>query len=142
MVSESGTATVPFSSLSRLAPLPSNRSLYKLFSPQPLPHAWLDLAFQAGYEVAASRSWAAYPKFDPPESFAPFVLSEGLYYSGAWENAASAMEMAAIAGRNSAILAMQRLRAGAGRSEAGGCLLKMGGAGGDGVPRATVAAAA
>lgn len=52
----------------------------------------------------AERDWEAYPRFAPPEKFAPFRLADGLFYSNAWENAASAMEMSAIAGKNSALL--------------------------------------
>jgi prenylcysteine oxidase / farnesylcysteine lyase len=39
----------------------------------------------------------------------PFKLAEGLFYNNAWENAASAMEMSAIAGKNSALLVQQYL---------------------------------
>lgn len=48
-------------------------------------------------------------RFHPPEQFAPFQLGEGLYYNNAWENAASAMEIAAIEGKNSALLVKQFL---------------------------------
>ncbi len=41
--------------------------------------------------------------------FAPFVLADGLYYNNALENAASAMEIAAIEGKNSALLASRHL---------------------------------
>lgn len=51
----------------------------------------------------------AYPAFDPPENFPPFQLNSGLYYANAWENSASAMEMAALGGRNVALLAAQYL---------------------------------
>jgi len=44
-------------------------------------------------------------RFHPPEQFAAFELAEGLYYNNAFENAASALEIAAIAGKNSALLA-------------------------------------
>lgn len=48
-------------------------------------------------------------RFDPPEQFAPFVLADGLFYSNAIETAASAMEMSAIAAKNSALLVKQFL---------------------------------
>lgn len=51
-------------------------------------------------------------RFSPPEDFAPFVLANGLFYNNALENAASAMEIAAIAGKNCAILSMQYLSQG------------------------------
>ena len=49
-------------------------------------------------------------RFDAPEDFAPFKLAEGLFYASALENAASAMEIAAIEGRMAALLAAQHLR--------------------------------
>lgn len=68
------------------------------------------MLFNKGYEIAALQEWGgAYPAFDPPENFPPFQLSEGLYYANAWENAASAMEMAALGGRNVALLAAEYL---------------------------------
>ena len=57
----------------------------------------------------AKRDWYAYPKFAPPEDFAPFQLAKGVYYNNALENAASAMEMSAIAAKNSALLVRQHL---------------------------------
>ena len=39
---------------------------------------------------------SAADRFNPPEHFARFQLAEGLFYNNAWENAASAMEVAAI----------------------------------------------
>jgi len=38
--------------------------------------------------------------FDPPEKFAPFKLYRNIYYLNTIENAASAMEMSCVAGRN------------------------------------------
>ncbi len=73
-------------------------------------------------QVLAARSWDAYPRFSPPERFAPFALAPGLAYTSALENAASAMEMAAIAGVNAALLTAQHLAAqsqGAGRAAGG-----------------------
>ncbi|PSC75950.1 prenylcysteine oxidase 1 [Micractinium conductrix] len=78
-----------------------------------VPHAWLSMMFEAGFEVVANHTWStpgAYPAFDPPEDFAPFTLCPGLYYAAALENAASAMEIAAIEGRMAALLTAQHLR--------------------------------
>ena len=55
------------------------------------------------------RSWLAYPHFAPPERFQPFKLTEGLYLNNAWENAASAMEMSAVAAKNCALLIARHL---------------------------------
>lgn len=55
-------------------------------------------------QAADSLKQIALCRFHPPEQFAPFTLSQGLYYNNALENAASAMEIAAIEGKNSALL--------------------------------------
>ncbi len=60
--------------------------------------------------VALCREWLAYPHFDPPESFPPFMLTEGVCLNNAWENAASAMEMSAVAAKNCALLLSAHLR--------------------------------
>lgn len=49
-------------------------------------------------------------RFQPPEKFAPFVLSPGLCYNDALENAASAMEVAAVAAKNCALLVQQHIQ--------------------------------
>ena len=56
------------------------------------------------------RDWEAYPRFSPPERFQPFRLAPGLYLNNAWENAASAMEMSAVAAKNCALLIARHLR--------------------------------
>lgn len=57
----------------------------------------------------AQENWNAYPKFAPPEDFARFELAKGIFYNNALENAASAMEMSAIAAKNSALLVHRHL---------------------------------
>lgn len=120
LLTDDGGVQVPFSALARIGqasppfdgpPVSFRRGLYKLFSGAPLPRAWLSMLFDAGYEVAALKPWLAYPVFDPPENFPPFEFGPGLYYPPAMENAASAMEMAAIAGRNAALLASNYMKA-------------------------------
>lgn len=59
-------------------------------------------------------SLTAHPEWHPEwtcaaEDFAPFALAEGLFYTAALENAASAMEIAAIEGRMTALLSSQHL---------------------------------
>lgn len=49
--------------------------------------------------------------FSPPEAFAPFKLAPGLCYANALENAASAMEIGAVAGINCALLLLRQLTA-------------------------------
>lgn len=54
--------------------------------------------------------WGAYPHFQAPEVFAPFVLDgRHLYYINAFENAASTMETSAVAAENVARLVLARL---------------------------------
>lgn len=68
----------------------------------------------------------------PAEDFAPFALGPGLYYASALENAASAMEVAAIEGRMAALLAVQHLTGQpAGQQASGGVLARGGGAAAD-----------
>lgn len=107
MVAEDAGA--PFSVIAPLTSLSANGTrLYKTFSPAALSEKQVDALFDDS-AVLLSRAWEAYPHFQPPERFAPFVLDAGLFYNNALENAASAMEIAAIAARNSALLARQFL---------------------------------
>lgn len=56
--------------------------------------------------------WAAYPHYEAPETFAPFILDDShLYYVNAFESAASAMETGAVSGENIARLILSRLSA-------------------------------
>lgn len=59
--------------------------------------------------VLLCREWKAYPHFDPPEAFPPFKLTEGVCLNNAWENAASAMEMSAVAAKNCVLLLAKHL---------------------------------
>ncbi|KAG2446235.1 hypothetical protein HXX76_000827 [Chlamydomonas incerta] len=92
--------------------------VYKLFSSEPLAPELLERLFEPGPaqqapRVLASRRWYAYPRFAPPERFPPFLLGPGLVYGNALEPAASAMEMAAVAAANSALLVARHLQAAA-----------------------------
>lgn len=54
-------------------------------------------------------NWGAYPHYEVPEVFAPFILdSQHLYYVNAFENAASTMETSAVAAENVARLILSR----------------------------------
>jgi prenylcysteine oxidase/farnesylcysteine lyase len=97
-------AATDFSSIAGRLVGPSRERVYKVFSPEPLPPHRITQLFGAGARVLGNRTWDAYPRFAPPERFAPFELAPGLCYASALENAASAMEVAAIAGRNCALL--------------------------------------
>ncbi len=56
-------------------------------------------------EKEVEVDWLAYPKYDPPEEFPPFVLDDGMFYINGFEKAASAMEVSAVGGMNVALLA-------------------------------------
>ncbi|KAK9839631.1 hypothetical protein WJX81_001751 [Elliptochloris bilobata] len=102
-------AGTPFSVISRLRTFVDGSRLYKLFSAAPMADAQLAALFRNASRVAEHDWAAAYPVFGAPEGFAPFQLAEGLMYVSAWENAASAMEMAAVAARNCALLVQRHL---------------------------------
>lgn len=54
-------------------------------------------------------NWAAYPHYNAPEVFAPFILDgRHLYYINAFENAASSMETSAVAAENVVRLILSR----------------------------------
>lgn len=57
--------------------------------------------------VCACAAFVLHHRFQPPERFAPFLLGPGLCYNNALENAASAMEVAAVAAKNCALLVQQ-----------------------------------
>ena len=79
--------------------------VFKVFSRYPLTESDLSQLFRSIDSVAV-RDWLAYPQYDPPEEFPPFVLDgEGLLYINCIEKAASAMEMSAIGAKNVALLA-------------------------------------
>ncbi|KAF8056474.1 PCYOX1 [Scenedesmus sp. PABB004] len=115
----------------------AGQQLWKVFSSRPLPDDLLAQLFVGG-SVLASKAWRAYPRFDPPERFAPFALAPGLCYINALESAASAMEVAAVAAANCAALTRRAARVAAWRAAAAsdyserdwqvGCLLAESGA--------------
>ncbi|KAJ8339081.1 hypothetical protein SKAU_G00358670 [Synaphobranchus kaupii] len=89
--------------------------VWKIFSPRPLTEAQLSGMFLSR-DVVREKRWLAYPLYDRPlRRTPPFVLHERLYYLGAVEWAASAMEMSAISARNVALLAHHRWHGQAGK---------------------------
>lgn len=107
-------ASTHFSVVSPLRRLRDGRTLYKMFSHDRLGDGLIRAMFDNATEVDA-HDWYAYPMLSPPEAFAPFQLARGIYYNNAIESAASAMEMSAIAAKNSALLVAQHLARNAGR---------------------------
>lgn len=106
MVSEH--AETPFSVISPAKQFPDQTILYKMFSTNAMQKQALQSIFTE-HEVIGTFPWYAYPKFQPPEQFAPFKLADGLFYGNAWENAASCMEISAVSAMNSALLVQQKL---------------------------------
>lgn len=66
-------------------------------------------AFYSLRKEAIRIDWGAYPHYNAPEVFAPFILdARHLYYVNAFENAASTMETSAVAAENMARLVLSR----------------------------------
>ena len=78
--------------------------IYKIFSTEEMTDAQLDAIFTSRSDVI-HRDWLAYPYYKQLDSYPGFVPSEGVFYPNAIEWATSAIEMAVIGGRNSALLA-------------------------------------
>ncbi|KRZ96218.1 Prenylcysteine oxidase, partial [Trichinella sp. T8] len=80
-----------------------NYDMYKLFSRDFLTTEQLNMVFeQFSYHTAVS--WLAYPEYTGQSRDCSFILTDGLYYVNAIENAASAMEMSCIGAKNVALL--------------------------------------
>ena len=80
--------------------------VWKVFSPEPLTEEQKQQLFSE-IEGEAAVDWLAYPQYQPPEHFPPFILDDGVFYINAIEKAASAMEMSAIGARNASLLAAE-----------------------------------
>lgn len=103
------TPDVPFSSISVLKQHKENDMSYKVFSRKPLDDDLLDRIFSVRNETV-KIDWGAYPHYQAPEVFAPFILDgQHLYYVNAFENAASTIETSAVAAENIARLILSRL---------------------------------
>ncbi|XP_058227029.1 farnesylcysteine lyase [Rhododendron vialii] len=99
---------LPFSSISVLKQHSEKDATYKIFSRKPMADALLDRIFSIRIETLRIN-WGAYPRYNAPERFAPFVLDgQHLYYVNAFENAASTMETSAVAAENIARLILSR----------------------------------
>ncbi|XP_048127992.1 farnesylcysteine lyase [Rhodamnia argentea] len=99
---------IPFSSISVLKRHNAKEATYKVFSREAMLDTLLDQIFSARKETIRIN-WGAYPHYKAPEVFAPFILDgQHLYYVNAFENAASTMEMSAVAAENVARLILSR----------------------------------
>lgn len=100
---------IPFSSISVLKEYNATDKAYKVFSRTPLSDALLDLIFSTR-KTTIRIDWAAYPHYTAPERFSSYILDgKHLYYINAFENAASAIETAAVSAQNVARLLLSRL---------------------------------
>ncbi|XP_026862305.2 prenylcysteine oxidase 1 isoform X2 [Electrophorus electricus] len=86
----------------------SQTKVWKVFSHGPLSELQLQELFLSREQVR-ERRWLAYPNYRTPQRrIPPFILHDRLFYLSAIDWAASAMEMSAIAARNTALLAHHR----------------------------------
>ncbi|KAI6661009.1 Prenylcysteine oxidase 1 precursor [Oopsacas minuta] len=90
-----------------------DNTVWKIWSRKPMLESDLDLMFLSRRTVV-SKSWYAYPKYKPGQSFPQIVLEDKLIYINAIEWAASAMEMSLISAKNAALLVEENIR---GRSQ-------------------------
>lgn len=101
----------PFTSFSIHKVFPDDSVVVKMFSRFELGDVAVGQIFAKVFDVYR-YTWKAYPKLQPlpPEQWASFRLdSRGLLYTSGLETSASAMEVAAIAGRNGALLMKEAL---------------------------------
>ncbi|GAV75620.1 Prenylcys_lyase domain-containing protein/NAD_binding_8 domain-containing protein [Cephalotus follicularis] len=99
---------LPFSSISILKKNSDKDITYKIFSRKPMADTLLYSIFSERKETIRI-DWGAYPHYQAPELFAPFILDgQHLYYVNAFENAASTMETSAVAAENVARLILSR----------------------------------
>ena len=82
--------------------------VWKVFAPEPLTEEQKKNMFSE-IQGEATFDWLAYPEYNPPEQFPPFILDDGVFYINAIEKAASALEMSAIGAKNVALLAREYL---------------------------------
>ncbi|KAK1280470.1 Farnesylcysteine lyase [Acorus gramineus] len=100
---------LPFSCVAVQKKISEDDKVYKIFSRSPMQDDLLDKIFSTRKDTIRIN-WAAYPHFEAPEVFAPFVLDGfHLYYINAFENAASTIETGAVAAENVARLILSRL---------------------------------
>ncbi|KAJ8618791.1 hypothetical protein MRB53_014977 [Persea americana] len=107
-----GTIEAPdlsFSSISILKKYSEEDMTYKVFSRIAMADELLDLIFSTRKETIRIN-WGAYPHYEAPEAFAPFLLDGlHLYYINAFENAASTIETSSVAAENVARLILSRI---------------------------------
>ena len=82
--------------------------VWKVFIPEPMTEEQKAEMFSE-IKDQATFDWLAYPEYQPPEQFPPFIIDDGVFYINTIEKAASALEMSAIGAKNVALLAREYL---------------------------------
>lgn len=82
--------------------LPSMET-YKVFSRKLMTEQEINTLF-SDVKTVAVKDWLAYPHYNPPPDFLPFLLDDHLFYLNTIEWAASAMEMSCISAKNVALI--------------------------------------
>ena len=102
-----------FSGISRIPVDNANSSasqFFKIFSELPPEKSLLDQLFKHGYQVIKTFDWLAYPQYTGAlTNTLPFKFADNVFYCNTVESLASAMEMSALAGQNTAALAAESL---------------------------------
>lgn len=80
-----------------------NETVYKVFSRQSLSAQDIDAMF-SNVNSTVIKDWLAYPHYNPPTNFLPFVLDDHMFYLNTIEWAASAMEMSCLSAKNVALI--------------------------------------
>ncbi|XP_018108883.1 prenylcysteine oxidase isoform X2 [Xenopus laevis] len=100
-------AVSPVKSTGEDASKSTDLKVWRVFSPEPLTKDQLHLLFKS-YHAVSSKTWLAYPRYNPPEKMPPIILHNRIYYINSIEWAASAMEMSAVSAKNVALLSHHR----------------------------------
>ena len=70
----------------------------KLYSEKALTDSQLAKLFEGPFSVVFHKEWQAYPEYVPPQKFPPTQLFPRIYFTGAFEHAASAFEVGWLVG--------------------------------------------
>ena len=104
---------LPFSLIERTRPADGSAEtsvpVWKIQSTNPLSSDLVHDLFATVVNMTHHTFQAAYPHFTSPDPLGPLLLDDGVLYPSGIEWASSAMEMGAIAGRNTAVLINQAL---------------------------------
>ena len=90
---------------------PTSPKVHLVFTQEPITLNSAKKLFNFDKSMASmiSVNWLACPRYTPQERFLPFTLDTGVFYLGPMERIKGGMEIAAISGRNAALLTHNRL---------------------------------